>query len=209
MLVDIEERRRKIRVSPIFPKYSKYFREVSFHQEGLLHQGFFTTNFCAREMAKRCTFLQLITISLTLVFILTITPISRNLKITADGNRASLASAEPLNSSSWVCTALAKQVNGCSCSSYKECFPLHHGALWGNFGQLRPRVVSSNGRRLELRWVRPSARVRPLTSAAVRQVYTHCKDGMGQGGGFGNLCLEQFLTSKEHFREIAGSAAKQ
>ena len=135
MLVDIEERRRKIRVSPIFPKYSKYFREVSFHQEGLLHQGFFTTNFCAREMAKRCTFLQLITISLTLVFILTMTPISRNLKITAVCNRASLASlaslasAEPLNSSSWVCRALAKQVNGCSCSSYKECFPLHHGAL--------------------------------------------------------------------------------
>ena len=132
MLVDIEERRRKIRVSPIFPKYSKYFREVSFHQEGLLHQGFFTTNFCAGEMAKSCTFLQLITISLTLVFIFTITPISRNLKITADGNRASLAflaSAEPLNSSSWVCRALAKQVNGCSCSSYKECFPLHHGAL--------------------------------------------------------------------------------
>merc|ERR1719297_605616 len=52
-------------------------------------------------MAKSCTFLQLVTISLTLVFILTITPISRNLKITADGNRgslASLASAEPLNS---------------------------------------------------------------------------------------------------------------
>merc|ERR1711953_1400552 len=120
MFVDIEERRRKIRVSPIF---SKYFREDSFHQEGLLHQGFFTTNFCAREMAKSCTFLQLITISLTLVFILTITPISRNLKITAVCSWASLASlaylasAEPLNSSSWVCRALAKQVNGCSCSS--------------------------------------------------------------------------------------------
>ena len=95
MLVDIEERRRKIRVSPIF---SKYFWEDSFHQEGLLHQGFFTTNFCAGEMAKSCTFLQLITISLTLVFMLTITPISRNLKITAVCNRATLAylaSAEP------------------------------------------------------------------------------------------------------------------
>ena len=110
MLVDIEERRRKIRVSPIFPKYSKYFREVSFHQEGLLHQGFFTTNFCAGEMAKRCTFLQLITISLKLVFILTMTPISRNFKITAVCNRASLASlasAKPLNSSSWVCRSSA------------------------------------------------------------------------------------------------------
>merc|ERR1719499_550318 len=89
-------------------------------------------------MAKRCTFLQLITISLTLVFILTMTPISRNLKITAVCNRASLASlaslasAEPLNSSSWVCTALAKQVNGCSCSSYKECFPLHHKRTGGH-----------------------------------------------------------------------------
>jgi len=103
MLVDIEERRRKIRVSPIFPKYFPNISEMfpggflspgRFIAPGIFHHELLRWG-NGKEVHFSSTYHHLFD---TCLHVLTITPISWNLKITAVCNRATLAylaSAEP------------------------------------------------------------------------------------------------------------------